>query len=74
MKPFPQQLGNELLQHHCIDYLLGVTLFFPQLLPAGIVKLLGECEWLANPLHGQHAELLMVLLRGAGDMLHDGPF
>lgn len=61
----PQQLGEELLQHHCVDDPLGVMLFFLQPPPAGIVELLGKCKRSACRItnsagFGQHAAKWLI--------------
>lgn len=35
------------------------------------MELLGKCKWLANLLHGQHVESLMVLHWSVANMLQD---
>lgn len=53
---------DELLLHEQVEDLLGVMLLHHQPSPAGIMELLSKCEGLANLLHGQHPEVLVVLL------------
>lgn len=68
------QLGSEPLQHLWVNDPISIMLFCPQLLLAGVVELLGKCEQLVNPLHGQHVELMLVLFWSVADQLRDGSF